>query len=163
MPLSVGTIDTDIVEAYDINSYYATRLKEDEGNAMRALCKNKKVNITDTDFLIESKDLSTIVQSRMEELLTGVTYVLQTSGFKENIDEVILTGGGCRLSNVGTLMQRLSDWEVSRATLTDLNTTREDWLKSPEFFVALGLLKCIEPVVEEKQNTISSFFKRLLN
>ncbi|MGL5683475.1 MAG: cell division FtsA domain-containing protein [Marinifilaceae bacterium] len=163
LPLGVNTIDLDIAEAYNIDDYCATRLKEDEGNAIRALCKNKKVNIVNTDLLVESKELATIVQSRMEELLTGVAYVLQKSGFKDSVDEILLTGGGCRLCNTSTLMQRLSDCEVSRATLSEFNASREDWLRSPEFFVALGLLKCFETIPEEKENKFSKIFKKLWN
>lgn len=163
LPLGVGTIDTDISGAFKIDLGKANQLKHEEGNALRSLCKNKKVTIPETKQLIDSKDLSTVVQSRMEELLMGVTYVLQKSGLKDSLDLILLTGGGCRLCNVDTLLNRLTECKVQRAFVTELDVPREELLKTPEFFITLGLLKCIHIEPEQEEGIFSKILKRLWN
>lgn len=163
LPIGVGSIDTDISGAFKIDLGKANQLKHDEGNALRSLCKNKKVTIPETKQLLDSKDLSTVVQSRMEELLIGVTYVLQKSGIKESLDNILLTGGGCRLCNVDTLLNRLSECNVERAYVSEVDVPREDILKTPEFFVVLGLLKCISFEQEAEEGIISKILKRFWN
>lgn len=80
LPLGTHTIDTDIMLAFGINGSQARKLKHEYGQALRSNCKNKKIPIPDTKLTLESRDLSTVVQSRAEELLEGVAFLLQKWG-----------------------------------------------------------------------------------
>lgn len=146
LPLGTHTIDTDIMLAFGINGSQARKLKHEYGQALRSNCKNKKIPIPDTKLTLESRDLSTVVQSRAEELLEGVAFLLQKWGFDNPEDEILLTGGGSRLQDVELLLGRFSGHPVGRAVAKGIQTTREEVLRTPEYLVVLGLLFCKPPV-----------------
>lgn len=154
LPLGVRTIDTDILLAFGINAGQARKLKHEYGQALRSACKNKKVQIPDTNLTLESRDLATVVQSRAEELLEGAVYLLQTWGYDHPGDKIVLTGGGSRLENVDVLLRRLSGHPVEKAVVRHIQTSREEVLRTPEYIIALGLLRCKYPEPEENRSGI---------
>ena len=149
LPLGMRTIDMDITTAFAINGSAARKLKHEYGQALRSVCKNKKVQIPDTKLTLESRDLAMVVQSRAEELLEGVVFLLQNWGFDVPEDEIMLTGGGSRLLDVDLLLRRLSGHVVTKAVVKRIQTSREEVLRTPEYFVALGLLMCERFEAEE--------------
>lgn len=158
LPLGVRTIDNDITSAFGIDGQKARKLKHEYGQALRSVCKNKKLVIPDTKLTIESRDLATVVQSRMEELLEGVVFLLQGWGFEKGEDEILLTGGGSRLMDVDVLLQRLSGHRIARASVKRVQSSKEEVLRTPEYLVALGLLLCNH---EEPQETKSGLLDKL--
>lgn len=152
LPLGMHTVDLDIMTAFGTNAGQARKLKHEYGQALRTQCKNKKVQIPDTKFTLESRDLSMVVQSRAEELLEGAVYLLQSWGFDRPEDEILLTGGGCRLQDLDSLLHRLSGHRVSRVAAKGVQTSREEVLYTPEYFVALGLLGCSGEETKESRN-----------
>lgn len=158
LPLGVRTIDNDIVSAFGIDAQKARKLKHEYGQALRSVCKNKKLVIPDTKLTIESRDLATVIQSRIEELLEGVVFLLQGWGFEKGEDEILLTGGGSRLLDVDALLQRLSGHRIARAFVKRVQSSKEEVLRTPEYMVALGLLLCTH---EEPQETKSGLFDKL--
>lgn len=142
LPLGMRTIDADIMVAFGINAGPARKLKHEFGQALRAACKNKKVQIPDTKLTLESRDLSMVIQSRAEELLEGIVFLLQKWGFDTLEDEILLTGGGSRLQDIDRLLQRLSGHQVGRVVVGGIQTSREEVLRTPEYTVALGVLLC---------------------
>lgn len=158
LPLGVHSIDNDIVSAFGIDAAKARKLKHDYGQALRSACKNKKIVIPDTKLSIESRDLSTVIQCRMEEILEGAVFFLQSAGFDEQENEIILTGGGSRLGDVDLLLGKLSGQAVVRGRVKRLETSKEDALRTPEFFVALGLLLCAH---EEPEIPKSGIFGKI--
>lgn len=161
LPLGVHTIDYDIMSAFGIDVPKARKLKHEYGQALRSACKNKKIIIPDTSLSIESRDLSTVVQCRMEELLEGVVYFLQSAGFDESDNEIMLTGGGSRLGDVDMLLGKLSGQTVVRGRVKRLESSKEDALRTPEFFVALGLLLCAHEEPEAPKSGILGKIKGL--
>lgn len=158
LPLGVKTIDNDMMSAFGIDGLKARKLKHEFGQALRSACKNKKLVIPDTKLTIESRDLATVVQSRMEELLEGVAFLLQGWGFDGAEDEILLTGGGSRLLDVDLLLQRLSGLKVAKAAVKRVQTSKEEVLRTPEYFVALGLLMCSH---QEQQETKSGLLDKI--
>ena len=154
LPLGTHTIDSDIMLAFGVNAGQARKIKHEFGQALRSACKNKKIQIPETKLTLESRDLSMVVQSRAEELLEGVVYLLQTWGYDHLEDEILLTGGGSRLQDVDTLLQRMSGHPINRAAVKRIQTSREEVLRTPEYIVALGLLMCDQIEVEEPRNGI---------
>lgn len=161
LPLGMRTIDTDIMSAYAVTASQARKLKHEYGQALRSLCKNKKLQIPDTRLTLESRDLSTVVQSRAEELLEGVVFQLQTWGFDRLEDKIIMTGGGSRLLDIDMLLHRLSGHPVSRVVVKGIHTSREEVLKTPEYTVALGLLLCSQKEVHEQKGNLIGKLKGL--
>lgn len=158
LPLGVQTIDYDMMSAFGIDNVKARKLKHEYGQALRAACKNRKLVIPDTKLTIDSRDLATVVQCRMEELLEGAVYLLQQWGFNRREDEIILTGGGSRLSEVDILLGKLSGHRVVRARVKRIQTLKEEILKTPEYMVALGLLLCMR---EEPEAPKTGLFEKL--
>ncbi|MEI3155264.1 MAG: hypothetical protein V8S95_09305 [Odoribacter sp.] len=77
---------------------------------------------------MESPDPAMVVQSRMEELLEGAVYLLQSWGFDRAEDEILLTGGS-RLQDVDILLHRLSGHPVVKAGIKQIQTSREEVLR----------------------------------
>lgn len=154
LPLGARSIDTDIMLAFGINGTQARKLKHESGQALRSACKNKKIQIPETKLTLESRDLATVVQSRAEELLEGVVCLLQGWGYSHPEDGIELTGGGSRLEDIDVLLQRLSGHPVERAVVKRMQTSREEVLRTPEYFVALGLLMCDSFTPEESRSRL---------
>lgn len=154
LPLGVRTVDADIMVAFGVNAGQARKLKHEYGQALRSACKNKKVQIPDTNLTLESRDLAMVIQSRMEELLEGAVCLLQKWGYDNPEDRIMLTGGGSRLENTDLLLGRLSGHPVERAVAHWIQTSREEVLRTPEYTVALGLLRCSNSSAEEDRSGI---------
>lgn len=163
LPMGVKAIDYDIMSAFAINEIQARKLKHEYGQALRSVCKNKKVIIPDTNLTAESRDLATVVQCRSEELLEGVVYLLQHWGFEDNSGEIWLTGGGSRLLDMDVLLHRMAGHPVSRARVKRVQTTKEEVLRTPEYFVALGLLMCDRQEPQEQSPGWLSRIKELFS
>lgn len=142
LPLGVRTIDLDIMEAFGVTAQQARKLKNEYGQALRYHCKNKKVAIPDTRLTLESRDLAMVVQSRAEELLEGVVYLLQSWKFGQPGDTVLLAGGGSRLQDIDLLLHHYTGHPVGRAKAIRLQVSEPKVLETPEYLVALGLLMC---------------------
>lgn len=160
LPLGMRTIDKDIMQAFGISASQARKLKHEHGHALRSACKNRKVQIPDTKLSLESRDLATVIQSRAEELLEGVVWLLQRWEYDVNGD-IYITGGGSRLSDIDLLLHRLSGHAVKKAVVRRIHVSKEEVLKTPEYFVALGLLLCEPVAAEETRDGIRDRIKRI--
>ena len=152
LPLGAQTIDHDIVRAFSLEDIQlAKKMKHQYGVAIRAVCKNEKIDIPDVKKRIEKRDLAKVIQCRMEELLEGAVYQIQQWRFNDPKKEIVLTGGGSRLAETELLLGRLSGQKVIRAKAAGIKTTNEDILEAPSCLVALGLLLCehSEPLEEK--------------
>lgn len=154
LPLGTRTIDKDIMLAFAINAQQARKLKHEYGQALRSSCKYRKIQIPDTNLTIENRDLATVVQSRVEELLEGVVFLLQKWGFDNPDDEVLLTGGGSRLQDLDLLLNRFSGHPVGKAIAKNIQASRDEILSTPEYLVALGLLFCKHPIEEQPKEGV---------
>ncbi len=160
LPLGTETVDTDICEAFKIEDIrQARKLKQDEGSALRSACRNEKVEIPGLRKQIEKRDLAKVIQCRMEELLEGVVFQLQQAGFTGPEAEVLLTGGGSRLADTLSLVEKLSGQHCRYAKARGIQAA-DEVLLAPSCLIALGLLLCkpYEPS-EEKTGWFSRLFK----
>lgn len=142
LPLGMRAVDKDIMAAFGIKVDQAKALREAEGQAYRALCKNKKVQIPDTRLSLDSRDLAMVIQCRAEELLEGVVYLLQKWRFTPSDGEIWLAGGGAYLQHIDILLQHLSGHVVKKAVVSGMQAAKPEVLQMPEYAVALGLLLC---------------------
>lgn len=154
LPLGSRMIEVDImsVAAFKQDDLQkAKKLKHEHGEALRSQCKAEKIDLPEVKLRIDKRDLSKVVQCRLEELLEGVVFQLQQWGFNRDSDEILLTGGGSRVNNTDKLLGRLSGHRVGVAKARGIHTTNEEILSSPTCFVALGLLQC-EHVEQEEED-----------
>ena len=108
--------------------------------------------IPDTKLSLDSRDLATVIQSRAEELLEGVVWLLQKWEYDGSQGDIFITGGGSRLEDIDLLLHRLSGHVVNKAVVKRIQISREEVLKTPEYLVALGLLLCDPVVIEEPRD-----------
>ena len=109
IPLGGEIITEDIREGCSIIKKHAEQLKVKFGSAMaRENREEEIVSIPGTRGKpakeISLKNLASIIQARMEEIIEHIYYEIKTSGYeKKLIEGVVLTGGGAHLKHVAQL------------------------------------------------------------
>ena len=160
LPLGCRTIDSDLNIAFSIrNMEKARQLKEEYGLALRVLCKKQEILIPDTKYCIKSQDLAYVVQCRLEELLEGALFQLRSEDAQNEYltDEILLTGGGSRIPQIEVLLKKLSGQQVSIASAMALTAEKRSDLETPEFLVALGLLRCERKKQTKKESLLKKW------
>ena len=111
IPLGGNVITDDIKEGCSIIRTQAEALKVNFGSALAS--ENKEEEIVSIPGLkgrepkeISLKNLSSIIQARMDEIIEHVHYEIKSSGFeKKLIAGMVLTGGGSQLKHVAQLAE----------------------------------------------------------
>jgi cell division protein FtsA len=111
IPLGGNVITEDIKEGCSIIKTQAEALKVNFGSALAS--ENKDEEIVSIPGLkgrepkeISLKNLSSIIQARMEEIIEHVYYEIKSSGYsKKLIAGIVLTGGGSQLKHVAQLTE----------------------------------------------------------
>ncbi|MCC8172931.1 MAG: cell division protein FtsA [Odoribacter sp.] len=162
LPLGTSTIDNDIMVAFRLDSIQqAKNLKHTQGVAFRSICKNEKLQIPEAKIQIEKKDLAKVIQCRLEELLEGVVYQLQQWRFSEPDKEILLTGGGSRITGTDILLNKLSGQKVSKAKASGIEVSNKEFLEVPACVAAIGLLFCEHAEPEEKKSGIGGWISTI--
>lgn len=155
-PVGVSSITSDIATAFAISGGQAESLKRSYGQALKSKCKNRKIEIPDSNLEINSRDLVTTIQARMEEIFDAVVYQLQQIGF----DGVIyLTGGGSRLINADVLLEEMSALRVEHIKVSGFDSVKDAILKTPEYAVVLGLTLCYKELIKDSKPGLISRIK----
>ncbi len=111
IPLGGNVITEDIKEGCSIIRTQAEALKVNFGSALAS--ENKDEEIVSIPGLkgrepkeISLKNLSSIIQARMEEIIEHVYYEIKSSGYENKmIAGIVLTGGGSQLKHVAQLTE----------------------------------------------------------
>lgn len=107
LPLGSHLITDDIAEGMGVTRAQAENLKITRGNAV-----SESLAAT-----TEQIQLDNIVQARAGEIVANISAYVEFAGYR-NADlpaGIILTGGGARLRNIGTMLQNSSRMQVRRA------------------------------------------------
>ncbi len=118
IPLGGNAITEDIKEGCSIIRNQAEALKKSFGSALAS--ENKDEEIVSIPGLkgrepkeISLKNLASIIQARMEEIVEHVYYEVKTSGFEKNlIAGIVLTGGGSQLKHVAQLTEFITGMDT---------------------------------------------------
>jgi cell division protein FtsA len=111
IPLGGEIITEDIREGCSIIKKHAEQLKVKFGSAMaRENREEEIVSIPGTRGKpakeISLKNLASIIQARMEEIIEHIYYEIRNSGYeKKLIEGIVLTGGGAHLKHVAQLTE----------------------------------------------------------
>jgi cell division protein FtsA len=111
VPLGGDIITDDVKEGCSIIKKHAEELKIKFGSALAS--ENREEEIVAIPGLrgrppkeISLKNLSNIIQARMEEIIEYVYYEIKNSGYeKKLIGGIVLTGGGAQLKHIAQLME----------------------------------------------------------
>jgi cell division protein FtsA len=159
IPFGGNVITEDIKEGCTIMKRHAEQLKTKFGSALASESHDNEVvcipHLNGRDPKeITLKNLSSIIQARMEEIIELVHYEILNSGYsKKLIGGIVVTGGGAQLKHLPQLFEFITgmDTRIGYPNEHLANNTRFDNMTSPMFATGIGLvLKGFEAI--EKNN-----------
>lgn len=100
---------------------------------------------------ISVKNLASIIQARMEEIIESVYYEIKSSGFeKKLIAGIVITGGGSQLKHVTQLVEYVTGMDTRIGYPNEHLGKGMDEVKSPMYATGVGLV--IKGLQELEQN-----------
>ncbi|MBQ1937340.1 MAG: cell division protein FtsA [Bacteroidales bacterium] len=120
IPFGGNNITSDIRQECGISEGLAENIKKAYG----ICCPNRLLNMGDKSLRIKLKDatrtkevwvkyISEIVTARMEEIFEAVLYMIEKSGFSDELRSgIVLTGGGAMLCNCTKLLSEMSGYSI---------------------------------------------------
>ncbi len=147
IPFGGNIITEDIKEGCTIIKNQAELLKIKFGSALAS--ENQENEIVSIPGLrgrahkeISIKNLSSIIQARMEEIIEHVYYEIKNSGFeKKLIAGVVVTGGGAQLKHITQLVEYITGMDARIGYPNEhLASGSEEEITSPMFATAVGLI-----------------------
>ncbi len=159
IPFGGNIITDDIASGCSILRKHAEQLKVKFGSALSSdSMENQIVCIPGFSGRepkeISVRNLSNIIQARVEEVIEQVIYEIKSSGYEKRlIAGIVLTGGGSQLKNLPQLVEYLSGYETRMGYPTEhLGKGNADELASPMYATGIGLvLKGQELLMHEKK------------
>lgn len=185
IPFGGNVITEDIREGCSIMKKQAEKLKVKYGSAFAS-------ESSDNDIVcipglrgkepkeITLRNLASIIQSRMEEIIELVHYEIKNSGYEKRlIGGIVVTGGGSQMKHITQLFEYVTGMGTRIGYPTEhlANTNDLDELASPMFATGIGLVMqgfkkeytngtpAVEenkPVQEIKKSR-TSFFEKIVN
>ena len=158
IPFGGKVITKDIKQGLQILEKQAEMLKIKFGSAMSS---NTKENVIISipglrgkePKEVSVKNLSSIIESRMKEIIDLVNYQIKSSGFHDKLmTGIVITGGGSKLRNLPQLVSYVTGKEVRVGYPNEhLGSDSKSIVKSPIFSTGVGLVqKGFEEVVWEE-------------
>ncbi|MFO8053570.1 MAG: cell division protein FtsA [Bacteroidales bacterium] len=147
IPLGGSIVTEDIKEGCSIISSQAEALKVKFGSALAN--KNKEEEVISIPGLrgrppkeITLKNLASIVQARMEEILEYIYYEVKNSGYeKKMIAGMVLTGGGAQLNHIAQLAEFKTGLDTRIGYPNEhLASSVPEEITSPQFATGVGLV-----------------------
>ena len=168
IPFGGNIITNDIREGCQILSRHAEALKIKYGSASAS--ENKENEVVCIPGLrgrepkeITLKNLSNIIQARMEEIIELVNYEIKNSGYsKKLIGGIVVTGGGAQLKHLTQLFEYMTgmDTRIGYPTEHLANSNDIEGIESPMFSTGIGLvLQGFKKLDETKEPVVTSPIK----
>ncbi len=163
IPLGGNIITTDIKEGCMVLQDQAERLKVRFGSALAMdEHENHVVSVPspsgDRHREVGVKNLASIIQARVDEIMEMVYYEIRNSGYESKlISGIVLTGGGAMLENLDMFTEYITglNARVGRPTEVLTNSNSND-LSMPRYATAVGLsMKGGNNFVKEKVGGIA--------
>ena len=164
IPFGGKVITKDIKQGLQILEKQAEMLKIKFGSAMSSYTKeNVIISIPGLRGKepkeVSVKNLSSIIESRMKEIIDLVNYQIKSSGFHDKLmTGIVITGGGSKLRNLPQLVSYVTGKEVRVGYPNEhLGSDSKSMIKSPIFSTGVGLVqKGFEEVIwkEVKENPV---------
>jgi len=147
IPFGGNAITEDIKEGCTIIRSQAEALKIKFGSALAR--ENKDEEIVSIPGLrgrspkeISLRNLASIIQARMEEIIEHIYYEIKNSGYeKKMIAGIVLTGGGAQLKHVAQLTEFITGMDTRIGYPNEhLAKNVSEEIASPTFATAVGLV-----------------------
>ena len=147
IPFGGNVITEDIKEGCSIMKRKAEMVKQQFGSAVASETQeNVVVAIPGLKGRpareITLRNLASIIQARMEEIIELVHFEIRNSGFeKKLIGGIVVTGGGAQLDHITQLFEYVTGMDARIGYPTEhLANTNNDSIKSPMFSTGIGLV-----------------------
>lgn len=146
IPFGGNVITEDIKEGCTIIRSQAELLKIKFGSALAKQMKdNEIVSIPGLRGRepkeISVKNLASIIQARMEEIIENVYYEIKNSGFeKKLIAGIVITGGGSQLKHITQLVEYITGMDTRIGYPNEHLGQGYDEIKSPMYATGVGLV-----------------------
>lgn len=147
IPIGGNTITNDIKQNLTILEKQAEELKIRYGSALQDRSQD------DTIIAIEGlkgreekefslRQLSAIIQARMEEILHAVMFQIESAGIREKLSGgIVITGGGSLIKNLKQLASYITNNDIRIAyPTTYIEGKFSDILNNPQYATAIGLI-----------------------
>ena len=147
IPLGGDIITEDVKEGCTIIKRHAEELKIKFGSALAS--ENKDEEIVSIPGLrgrppreISLKNLASIIQARMEEIIEHIYFEIKNSGYeKKLIAGIVLTGGGAQLRHVAQLTEFMTGMDTRIGYPNEhLGPDVPDEIASPMYATGVGLV-----------------------
>lgn len=146
IPFGGNVITEDIKEGCTIIKSQAELLKIKFGSALAS--ENQENEIVSIPGLrgrqhkeISVRNLSSIIQARMEEIIEHVFYEIKNSGYeKKLIAGVVITGGGAQLKHVTQLVEYITGMDSRVGYPNEHLAKGSEEVTSPMFATSVGLI-----------------------
>jgi cell division protein FtsA len=158
IPFGGNVITEDVKEGCTIIKSQAELLKIKFGSALAS--ENQENEIVSIPGLrgrahkeISVRNLSAIIQARMEEIIEHVYYEIKHSGYeKKLIAGIVVTGGGAQLKHVSQLVEYITGMDTRIGYPNEHLAKGSEEVTSPLFATSVGLvMKGLQTL--DKQNT----------
>ena len=190
IPFGGNILTTDIQNGLQVMSKQAEQLKTRFGKAIaEEASPNEVVSIPGirnrTAKEISVKNLSSIIQARMEEIIEMAHVEIINSGYENRLaGGIVITGGGSQLSNLKQLVEYMTGMDTRIGYPNEhLGRGKVEAVKSPMYATAVGLVLAgfrslderddarrvdnkdvkVKQTVKVKKSLTSDFFTNILN
>jgi cell division protein FtsA len=188
IPFGGNIISEDIKEGCTIMKRQAELLKVKFGSALASECQENEIVCIPglrgrEPKEISVRNLASIIQARMEEIIEHVYFEIKNSGYeKKLIGGIVVTGGGAQLKHITQLFEYITgmDSRIGYPNEHLAPTTLVDNITSPMYATGIGLVvkgfqnayrNTAQEVVEKVDNsaknhstkTKGSFFEKIVS
>lgn len=147
IPFGGNVITDDIKEGCAILLRQAEQLKVQFGSALGDIAPEDKIvtipGISGRDPKeISFKSLAYIIQSRMEEIISYITFEIENSGYAEKLSAgIVLTGGGSLLRHLSQLVKFKTGFDVRIGYPNEhLSADTSEEINTPTYSTGIGLV-----------------------
>jgi cell division protein FtsA len=172
IPFGGNVITDDIKEGCTIMKRHAEALKVRFGSALASESQENEVVCIPglkghEPKEITVRNLSSIIQARMEEIIELVNYEIENSGYKKKlIGGIVVTGGGSQLKHITQLFEYITGMDTRLGYPNEhlANSNHIDNLTSPMYSTGIGLvLKGFEAMDKGAETTTQQVVNKVAN
>ncbi len=160
IPFGGNVITKDIKEGCHLLMKHAELLKVQFGEAIeRLITENNVVRVQQkggwAPKKIATKTIATIIQCRMEEILTHVKFQIDSTPYGGKVGAgIVLTGGGALLKNLDILTKEIIGLDVRIGRPNDSSIIKiDESINTPTYATSIGLLL---QGLRESQNSLNN-------
>ncbi|MDR1348781.1 MAG: cell division protein FtsA [Prevotellaceae bacterium] len=141
IPFGGNNVTADIKAGCGIPEKTAESIKIQRGSCFGDTSSNNTYIPLNEKKEISPNDLSEIINARMNEILGGIMFEIEQSGFADKLNAgIVFTGGGSMLKNFTEFAESQTDMRIRIGEPADISSDLEQELAQPSYSTAAGLI-----------------------